>query len=697
MFLNDAILGLRQLGIGRSLSASEIVNGIDKYLFTATDWAFEGYLLFDEHGDSELLPLLPPNHPDQLEEYDNEIEDLYPELEFWCEGFEFPEDYDEAEARDLTQFDAIKSFLLMSEVIKCVLTPEQRDAEEFVHKARSAVSNISPEFRRASAYFNRALVNPNDIGTLLLEDWLNNDTYKFSDEDCDELAKKFCEVAIWLSSFLSSNEFFIPSDLPLWKEDSDFLKELELLDRPPWSSWAFSLTDFSGIRFDKYFHDEITSWLRIFNHYHLPEKWAYYFWESPLDASVWADSGFKPIEAALWESIGYDTFDALVATENEWVYTAIAPMVRVGMTITDENVELWVNATSSAGIIDAIDRGFPNVLEYKKYSTVEADYTTIQKFLEKTKAQLSSQEISRAIQLEQNGMDTREAIAWSKIDRDLSVVREFKLANQTPLQAKKWIDSGFPLDLALKGVSLGLSLTDAIAWSKIDRDLSVVREFKLANQTPLQAKKWIDSGFPLDLALKWMSVGIYLEEAIAWSKIDRDLSAVLRFKSFELTPLQAVQWNGCGFQLDTAIKWLSLGLDMHDALLWQEQEIDHEEASWFLERKIDNPREAKLWLKYIPKKEIQKWHDAGFEPFLAYDWREIGFGPEASLEWLNQGVKTAKEAAKWNEGFFYHREALKEAAQWISRSISHENAQKWKAKGIKPEIAERREQAGIKP
>ena len=619
MFLNDAILGLRQLGIGRSLSASEIVNGIDKYLFTATDWAFEGYLLFDEHGDSELLPLLPANHPDQLEEYDNEIEDLYPELEFWCEGFEFPEDYDEGEGRDLTQFDAIKSFLLVSEVIKCLLTPEERNAEEFVHKARSAVSNISPEFRGASAYFNRALVNPNDIGTLHLEDWLNNDTYKFSDEDCDELAKKFCEVAIWLSSFLSSNEFFIPSDLPLWKEDSDFLKELELLDRPPLSSWAFSLRDFSGTRFDKYFHDEITSWLRIFNHYYLPEKWAYYFWESPLDASVWADSGFKPIEAAQWDSIGYDTFDALVATENEWVYTAIAPMVRVGMTITDENVELWGNATSSAEIIDAIDRGFPDALEYKKYSTVEAEYITIQKF------------------------------------------------------------------------------RDAIAWSKIDRDLSVVREFQLVNQTPLQAKKWIESGFPLDLALKWMSVGIYLEEAIAWSKIDQDLSAVLRFKSFELTPLQATKWDGCGFQLDTAIKWLSLELDMHDALLWLEQEIDHEVASWFLERKIDNPRKAKLWLKYIPKKEIQKWHDAGFEPFLAYDWREIGFGPEASLEWLNQGVETAKEASKWNEGFFYHREALKEAAEWISRSISHENAQKWKAKGIKPEIAERREQAGIKP
>ena len=650
MSLKDAILGLRKLGIGRSLSATEIVNGIDKYLFTGTDWAYEGYLLFDEDNHSMLLPLLPDDHPDQLQEYDNEIEDLYPDLQNWCEGFEISgadeeRDLSQFDAINLSQFDAINSFLLVSEVIKCLLTPEDRDAEEYIHKARSAASNISPEFAVASAFFNRALDRPDDTGTLLLEDWVNKDTYKFCDEDCDQLAKKFCEVAIWLSSFLDSNNFFIPSDLSPWTEDSDFHKELELLDGPPWSSWAFKLWDFSGIRFAKNFHDEITSWLRIFNHYYLPEKWAYYFWESPLDASVWADSGFKPIEAALWDSIGYDTFDALVANENEWVYTAIAPMVRVGMTVTDENVELWGNAKSSADIIDAIDRGFPDALEYKKYSTVEADYITIQKFLEKTEAQLSSQEIARAIQLEQNGMDIKEAITWSKIDLNFSLVREFKLADQTPLQAQKWIESGFPLDLALKGLSLGLSLRDAIAWLKIDRDLSLVREFKLANQTPLQAKKWIESGFPLDLALKWMSL--------------------------ELSP--------------------------HDALLWQEQEIDHEVASWFLERKIDNPREAKLWLKYIPNTEIQKWHDAGFEPFLASDWREIGFGPEASLEWLNQGVETAKEAAKWNEGFFYHREALKEAAEWISRSISHENAQKWKAKGINPEIAERREQAGIKP
>lgn len=642
MQLINAILGLRKLGIGRSLSASEIVGGIDNYLFTATDWAFEGYLLFDEHNLSMLLPLLPEDHPDQLEEYDNEIEDLYPELQIWCKGFGIS---DEDEERDLNQFDAINCFLLVSEVTKYLLTPEERDDEEFVQKARSAVSNISPEFWVASGFFNRALDNPNDTGTLHLEDWVNKDTYKFCDDDCDEFAKKFCEVAIWLSSFLASNDFLIPSDLPPWKEDTDFLSELELLDRPTWSSLAFNVSDVSDLRFSTYFHDDITSWLRIFNHYYLPSKWAYYFWESPLDASVWADSGFKPIEAALWDSIGYDTFDALVANGNEWVYTTIAPMVRVGMTITDENVELWGNATSSAEIIDAIDRGFPDISEYKKYSTVEEEYTTIQKFLEKTKVQLSSQEISRAIRLERNGMDIGEAIAWSKIDLNFSLVREFQLAEQTPLQAKKWIDSGIPLDLALK----------------------------------------------------WMSAGIYLEEALAWSKIDRDLSAVLRFKSFGLTPLHAAQWNGCGFQLDIAIKWVSLGLEIRDALLWLEQGIEHEMASWFLERKIDNPREAKLWLKYIPKKEIQNWHDAGFEPILASEWREIGFGPEASLEWLNQGVETAIEASKWNQGFIYHRDALKEAAEWISRSISHENAQRWKAKGITPEIAERREQAGIKP
>jgi hypothetical protein len=81
MSLKNAILGLRKLGIGRSLSAYQIVNEIDKYLFTGTDWA--GYLLFDEDGDSEFLPLLPENHPDQFDEYQdeyfNEIEDLYPE------------------------------------------------------------------------------------------------------------------------------------------------------------------------------------------------------------------------------------------------------------------------------------------------------------------------------------------------------------------------------------------------------------------------------------------------------------------------------------------------------------------------------------------------------------------------------------------------------------------------------------------
>ena len=184
-----------------------------------------------------------------------------------------------------------------------------------------------------------------------------------------------------------------------------------------------------------------------------------------------------------------------------------------------------------------------------------------------------------------------------------------------------------------------------------------------------------------------------IQHSIAWSKIDQSVSDVVNFRAMHQSPAQASKWIDSGIQLDIAIRWVTLGLSEKDALLWTEKSIDTALVAWFLERKIKNPNEASLWLKYLPKTQIDKWHEAGFDPISASDWRELGFGTKASLEWLNQGVHTAKEASEWTEKKF----DIKEAIQWISRFISPENAQKWREKEVSPEIAQRREQAGIKP
>jgi hypothetical protein len=259
------------------------------------------------------------------------------------------------------------------------------------------------------------------------------------------------------------------------------------------------------------------------------------------------------------------------------------------MEVTEESVKHWGNARYSSEIIEGVDRGFPDIDEYKKYKTIDSDYSTIRRFNEFSKDQLSIQELSRAIALEKSWMDIEDAVAWSKFDQPFSDVVEFKLTKQTPLQASKWI--------------------------------------------------------------------------------------------------------ACGISLGTALKWVSLGLSQKDALLWIEHDVDVKLAQWFLEHRIDSPREGKLWLKYIPKKEIPNWKAAEFDPIPASEWREIGFGPKTSLEWLAQGVNSAKEAGEWLENKF----ELKEAIQWLGRSITAENAKKWRDKNISPDIAQRREQAGIKP
>ena len=278
---------------------------------------------------------------------------------------------------------------------------------------------------------------------------------------------------------------------------------------------------------------------------------------------MWRDSGFDPFNAALWNSINYDTYDVLKVHRDDQTYGTIAPMVRAGIPVTEESIEHWGDAEDSVQILFAIDQGFPNIEEYQKYKVTGADYLTICKFLERSREQLSIQELARAIALQQNG---------------------------------------------------GMSIEHSIAWSKIDQSVLDVVNFSATKQSPTQASKWLDSGI----------------------------------------------------QLEIAIKWAALGLSVKDALLWTEQGIDTALTAWFFERKIKDPSEASLWLKYLPKTQINKWHEAGFDPIPASEW-----------------IKTEFD--------------IKEAIQWRNNFISPENAQKWKEKEISPEIAQRREQAGIRP
>ena len=617
MAVVDTVLWLRRLGFGRSLSAQEIIKQIDGYLFPVDEFEFVRDLLFDDEGNSLLLPLLPGNHPSHFskedDEYWNDIEDLYPDLPIWCKGFAL----DSEDKYHFNQFNAIETFLCVSEVVRHLLTPIKveeityeeylrllgtpdevrkrvEDTDNFTQLAYNAVSNLSPQFAIASAYFNRAKVKPDEIGAPLLGLWANQDQYKFDDSHCGDFAKKFCEAVMCLMVTTLDCDFIITSDLPSWDEDTDFLKEISILDGPWWNPWAFrrqhllELWD-KDFGIDKELQEQNQRWIRIFNSEFNPSKWSYYFWENPLDAAVWADCGFKPVEAALWNKIGYEPPDALEAISHGWSFSSIAPMVHAGMTITSEGFKHWGNAGNSSEILDAIDRGFPSIQEYQRYKTVDADYLTIQRFMEFSTEQLSIQELSRAIALEKSWMDIKDAVAWSKLDQPLSDVVEFELAKQTPLQASKWI--------------------------------------------------------------------------------------------------------GCGIPLSTALKWVALGVSQKDAMIWIENDVDINLAKWFLEHSIDSPREGKLWLKYIPKKEIPTWKVAEFDPISASDWREIGFGPKTSLEWLAQGVNSAKEAGEWLKNKF----ELKEAVQWLGLSISAENAKKWRDKGVSPDIAQRREQAGIKP
>ena len=213
MYLTKAILGLRKLGVGRSLSASEIVNELDKYLFPSE-------IFYDDNGHQETkrdqlerkifcpriekwlnVPVVPRNQTMIVNEksfktsaeWVEYFREVY-ESKSWCKGFHLV--YDDEED-DLTQLDAIRSFIRASEVVKYLLAGiswNDKD-EKRVLAARCAVSKFSDDFWMAGEHFKSALF-PTNFENKSLEIWGVGDSYRFSDADCKNLAKRFCEVVV---------------------------------------------------------------------------------------------------------------------------------------------------------------------------------------------------------------------------------------------------------------------------------------------------------------------------------------------------------------------------------------------------------------------------------------------------------------------------------------------------------------------
>jgi hypothetical protein len=608
MNLTETILGLRKLGIGRSLSASEIIHEMDKHFFpNETFFDVDGIEVTKQDQLQRAIfcsrikrwlnvPVVPRNQTMIVDEkrfktgveWVKHFEELY-ESKSWCKGFylvwdEYSEEY---EGDDLTQLDAIISFLRVSEIVKYLLSGEHWDVDrkECVLAARCAVSKLSNEFRKAGEYFQSALF-PNEFEIQSLGIWADEDSYKYRDADCVDLAKRFCDVVIALNgehgefSFFFSTSFFVPGDIPDWQENNDFLLELGVLENPTWKDLAFHYGNVYEIALN---HPELSEpfdrWIRIFNSDFNTSKWSYYFWEKPLDAAVWADSGFKPVEAALWNSIRYDPFEALVASQNNWEYSSLSPIVRAGMTVTTESVKHWGNASNSTEILSAIDKGFPSVSEYQTYKTIDADYLTIQRFNEFSKEQLSIQELSRAIALEKGWMDIKDAVAWSKLDQPLFDVVEFKLAKQTPLQASKWIECGIPLDHALGWVSLDVTPKNALLWIEHDIDVNLAQWFlehridspregmlwlkyipkkeipnwKAADFDPISASDWREIGFGPKTSLEWLAQGVNsAKEAGEWLKNKFELIEVIQWLARSISAENAKKWRDKNISPDTA-------------------------------------------------------------------------------------------------------------------------------------------------
>ena len=224
-----------------------------------------------------------------------------------------------------------------------------------------------------------------------------------------------------------------------------------------------------------------------------------------------------------------------------------AEIHKAGLPVTADNLWDWKGLKSSK-IVEAIDRGFTNAEDFKRYGHAATDFSEIEDLdepaLHLIEVGFKLKEIRRLLRAVEDGdpktdwfelsrlwhregVPTNLIIRWmqAKASSRPSDLRDYKFAKAelSPEQTDTWIAIGLDVAHAVEAASRNISAPLVIPW--IEHGLSVD-----------SACSWIEHGFDdPEVALEWEKF-FEASEAVLWAKTGLTPKVAKRRSSAGMSP-----------------------------------------------------------------------------------------------------------------------------------------------------------------
>lgn len=245
-------------------------------------------------------------------------------------------------------------------------------------------------------------------------------------------------------------------------------------------------------------------------------------------------------------------------------------LARAGLWETSDNIARWGGLTAEE-ILDAVDRGFPDALQYRRLGRQVGDFSEVAGIPQYVRHMLEAG-ISRA---------TAERLA-----------RESSIAPQTLMSI----------------MGYGISERRLLQWLEHDDN-------------------WPRTRRGVDEVTTWMRLGFEPSQMLLWTSRGNSLDDAERLITRQFTVKVALRWVTGGWSAAEAKEWFTRGFKAPgDTQEWLEL-FESSDALRWIDIGIDGPAEALEWSNHFSPQQASKWLAHDVSPTIAARRAAAGIQP----------------------------------------------------------------------
>ena len=251
----------------------------------------------------------------------------------------------------------------------------------------------------------------------------------------------------------------------------------------------------------------------------------------------------------------------------------------------------------------------------------------------------------------------------------------------------QFVNEGGWLHEADEWASLGFSISEAIEWTlwaiepkqaKIYRKRGILNPphpaFFYSGIEIMDAVRWEEKGFDVDLAEEWLGTGIEIMDAVRWVEKGFDVEAAGEWTDWGVDPETAERLRSEGFSVPPSDQFRDENVSLENALNWIKFGFEDIDAAW-------------QWIEWkVAPKDAYQYRTDGLEP-PDEEFRDEGLSFAQAMKWVSRGFSAATDNGTYFESEYYWK-------YWYDAQIKPSEAESLRA--TLSEFIEKEFRAGVR-